>query len=65
VSGDQAELFDARLRQIPQERSDVVYLPIDFTLDTTKMASDSFHSGPEIYREWAHRTADIFIKALA
>jgi len=65
VSGDQAELFDARLRQIPQERSDVVYLPIDFTLDTTKMASDGFHPGPKIYREWAYRTADIFIKALA
>ena len=65
VLGDQAELFDARLRQIAQERSNVVYLPIDFTLDTTKMASDGFHPGPEIYREWAHRAADIFVKALA
>lgn len=65
VLGDQAELFDARLRQIAQERSDVVYLPIDFILDTTKTASDGFHPGPEIYREWAHRAADIFVKALA
>ena len=65
VLGDRAELFDLKLRQIVKERSDVDYLPTDFTLDTTKMARDGFHPGPEIYREWACRAARVFTEALA
>lgn len=65
VLGDRAELFDARLRQIAQERSDVAYLPLNFTLDTTEMAADGFHPGPEVYREWANRAAGVLTAALA
>ena len=63
VLGDRAELFDRDLRQIAGEREDTIYLPLDFTLNTTQMAEDGFHPGADIYREWACRAADAFKKA--
>jgi len=65
VLGDRVELFDEHLRQIAQDRTYVIYLPLNFTLDTTKMASDGFHPGPEIYAEWASRAAKELNKAMA
>ncbi|MFK7938568.1 MAG: SGNH/GDSL hydrolase family protein [Roseovarius sp.] len=57
VLGARAEAFDARLRQIAQARPGVVYVPMDFALDVSTMASDGFHPGPEVYRAWAKRVA--------
>ncbi|MEO0700788.1 MAG: SGNH/GDSL hydrolase family protein [Pseudomonadota bacterium] len=59
VLGRRVEMFDAELRRIASLRQNVAYLPLDFTLDITKMASDGFHPGPDIYAEWAMRAAQL------
>ncbi|WP_342075002.1 SGNH/GDSL hydrolase family protein [Yoonia sp. SS1-5] len=64
VLGDRAELFDVHLRQIVSTRANTHYIPIDFTLDTTKMARDGFHPGPEIYAQWARLASDVFETSL-
>lgn len=64
VLGDRAELFDTCLQDIARDRSDVCHLPLDFTLDIAKMASDGFHPGPDIYAAWAHRAAAVFVDAM-
>lgn len=65
VLGARTERFDTRLRQIARHRSGVVHMPVDFPMDATKMATDGFHPGPEIYREWGVRAAQVFVTALA
>lgn len=59
VLGERAELFDRQLVQMANERTNTTHLPLNFTLDTAKMAQDRFHPGQEIYGEWAQCAADI------
>ena len=65
VLGDRALLFDDCLREIALELPQVIYLPLDFKLDASKMVSDGFHPGPEIYAAWADGASDALKDALA
>lgn len=63
VLGDRFAVFGDYLHQIVQRRPGAVFLPFDLSLDVALMASDGFHPGPEIYREWARRAAFLFAQA--
>lgn len=49
--------FDEQLQQHVSRETDVRYLSLRFTEDRSLMASDGFHPGAEVYREWAIRAA--------
>jgi lysophospholipase L1-like esterase len=53
--GRRARQFDRALAADVAMESDAVFLPLDFALDASLMATDGFHPGPEIYRQWADR----------
>ena len=64
VLGARAELFDADLAALCATRANTTYLPLEFPLDLSKMASDGFHPGAEVYRDWAGMTADVLRRFL-
>ncbi|MEM1269716.1 MAG: SGNH/GDSL hydrolase family protein, partial [Bacteroidota bacterium] len=49
--GRRAQDFDDALRALAEEEG-AQYLPLDFDLDVTAMATDGFHPGPPAYAEW-------------
>jgi lysophospholipase L1-like esterase len=57
--GARASAFNDALQQDISGESDVEFLSLRFTEDSNLMASDGFHPGPEVYREWAMRAAAI------
>lgn len=59
VLGRRAALFDACLRQLCAERKETRYVPMQFDMDPSHMASDGFHPGAAVYREWAERIAEL------
>ena len=65
VLGERAHLFDTHLRVIAAGRADTAYLPLDFPMDVTQMASDGFHPGPDVYDAWAARAAELFTEKLS
>ncbi|MBV6633840.1 MAG: SGNH/GDSL hydrolase family protein [Alphaproteobacteria bacterium] len=57
VLGERSEQFDRALAKLADKREKAAYLPLNFTLDISHMASDGFHPGPAIYAEWAEGVA--------
>jgi lysophospholipase L1-like esterase len=55
--GARATAFDKQLQQHTAGESDISFFSLRFTEDRSLMASDNFHPGPKIYREWAIRVA--------
>ena len=55
--GARATAFNERLQKQISNESDVSFLSLRFTEDRSLMASDGFHPGPMIYREWAIKAA--------
>lgn len=51
-----ARAFSAALAELAR-CADVLFLPLDFTLDVSQMATDGFHPGAGVYREWGRRAA--------
>ena len=60
VLGQRALLFDESLRRLCDQRPEALYVPMQFDMDPSHMASDGFHPGAAIYREWAQRIADLW-----
>ncbi|MEM7344179.1 MAG: SGNH/GDSL hydrolase family protein [Chloroflexota bacterium] len=58
-----AREFDRDLAHSVETEDDVSFLSLRFTEDTTLMASDGFHPGPGVYKEWGKR-ASLVITAL-
>jgi lysophospholipase L1-like esterase len=50
IAGSDAQRHDRAVAEWAATRSDVSHVPIDLPLDTTLMAVDGFHPGPEVYR---------------
>lgn len=65
VLGHRAERFTAALFELLEPDSAAHLVATDFTLDTTRMASDGFHPGPLVYAEWAETIAAEILKDLA
>jgi lysophospholipase L1-like esterase len=61
--GAGARAFDAALAELAQSRG-LRFLPLDFKMDPSQMASDGFHPGADIYREWGRRAAAVIGAAL-
>ncbi|WP_299783506.1 SGNH/GDSL hydrolase family protein [uncultured Roseobacter sp.] len=57
VLGRHAQKLSEALEGVAQAAPDVRLLHPDWGADTTGMASDGFHPGPEIYRHWGHFAA--------
>lgn len=57
--GQRAQAFDQALRQLHKQHANSVYLPLNFDLNSKAMASDGFHPGRPVYREWAKQLANI------
>ena len=55
--GTRASAFDQALQDDISDEPGVAFLSLRFTEDQRLMASDGFHPGPEVYREWALRAA--------
>ncbi len=55
--GARATAFDRALADDLATRDDASFLNLRFTQDLSLMASDGFHPGPEVYREWGRRAA--------
>ncbi|MEL7092886.1 MAG: SGNH/GDSL hydrolase family protein [Pseudomonadota bacterium] len=53
VLGRRAVRFDRALETLCAARDGVTYVPLDLQMDTSKMASDGFHPGAEVYAAWA------------
>ena len=53
--------FDALLRQHVASQSDCTYVPLNFSLDETAMASDGFHPGAPIYAAWGEAVAEAIL----
>lgn len=53
--GSRATLFDRSLEAAVAGEPDCSFLSLRFTGDVRNMASDGFHPGPPVYREWALR----------
>jgi lysophospholipase L1-like esterase len=51
--GRRAERFDRVLRMALAPEPDTRFIGIDFPADTSMMAQDGYHPGPEIYSRWA------------
>lgn len=57
VLGSRATLFNRDLEHDVAGDDAVRFIDLRFTADTTLMASDGFHPGPGVYKEWAERVA--------
>ncbi len=57
--GAKAGRFDRALAGAIGEIDHARFLSLRFTEDTSQMASDGFHPGPPVYREWARRAAPV------
>ena len=55
--GRRCRELDTALRRELSAEEDVEFLPIDFEMDVTAMASDGFHPGPRVYAGWGLRAA--------
>ncbi|MEM6757918.1 MAG: SGNH/GDSL hydrolase family protein [Pseudomonadota bacterium] len=53
VLGRRSDHFDRVLKELCATQADVTYVPLNLQMDTTKMASDGFHPGSEVYAAWA------------
>jgi len=58
VLGRRAQRFDQRLQELARAWGNASYVSLEFPMDASKMASDGFHPGPEVYDAWAGRVAD-------
>ncbi len=54
--GAGARAFSTGLKLLA-EANGALFLPLDFTLDISQMATDGFHPGRGVYREWGRRAA--------
>ncbi len=54
--GNQAHLFDHRLKQLTNEL-DCDYVALDVTKDQSLIATDGFHPGPKVYELWGQDVA--------
>ena len=57
--GARAGSFDRALADAIDGIDNARFLGLRFTEDTSQMASDGFHPGPPVYREWARRAAPV------
>ncbi len=57
--GARAGAFDRALATVIETTDNARFLSLRFTEDTSQMASDGFHPGPAVYREWARRAATV------
>jgi lysophospholipase L1-like esterase len=55
--GARASAFDAALQRDITADPRVLFLTLRFTEDQSLMASDGFHPGPVVYRQWAQQAA--------
>ena len=55
--GARASSFDRAMAATVETLDDARFLSLRFTEDLSLMASDGFHPGPGVYREWARRAA--------
>ena len=55
--GRRADQFDSALAAALQNEQGSQYLSLRFSNDPALMASDGFHPGPGIYKQWAARVA--------
>ncbi|NVJ60120.1 MAG: SGNH/GDSL hydrolase family protein [Gammaproteobacteria bacterium] len=53
--GQRADQFSLALLELCERYHGVIYLPFDQPLKAEFMATDGFHPGKEIYRQWAER----------
>ena len=61
--GVRARVFDDDLKHDVEGGGGVSFLSLRFTEDVNMMASDGFHPGPDVYREWARRACAAVTKA--
>lgn len=55
--GRRCRELDASLQEQIDAEEDVRFLPLDFEMEITAMASDGFHPGPRVYAGWGLRAA--------
>lgn len=53
VLGQRRDEFSAKLQQALLQEPDCTFLPLDFALPASAMASDGFHPGEPVYQVWA------------
>ena len=58
---EQAALVDNAIRNWAAGQGDCDYLSLDYSLGAESMASDGFHPGPQIYKNWAETAAGLII----
>ena len=63
--GSRATRFDRALANELQGMSNTRFLSLRFTEDLSQIASDGFHPGPGVYREWGERAARAINELLA
>ena len=56
--GDRATEFDRTLRESLAANDDTTFVDVRFTADTSLMAHDGFHPGPDAYARWSELIAD-------
>lgn len=61
--GARAREFDRDLERDVEAEDGVLFLSLRFTEDTSLMAADGFHPGPEVFKEWGRR-AGLAVTAL-
>ena len=61
--GAGARAYSTALEDLAR-RQGVLFLPLDFSMDVSQMATDGFHPGRGVYREWARRAASGLVAAL-
>jgi lysophospholipase L1-like esterase len=61
VMGRRARQLDAALAAMVALRPGVTHLGSAFTMDADLMAPDGFHPGPDLYRVWAEKAAEILL----
>lgn len=57
ILGSRATRFNRYLEADVTADEDTIFLDVRFTSDTSLMASDGFHPGPDVYAQWAQRVA--------
>lgn len=62
--GARARSFDDDLKHDVKAEEDVSFLTLRFTEDANLMATDGFHPGPDVYREWARRACVAVMEGL-
>jgi len=59
--GSRATRFDRALEAELADHPYARFLSLRFTVDPAHIATDGFHPGPPVYREWARRAAELII----